>query len=239
MQAFKNKSVEKPEPFYRLSMPRQKSSSEIINEARSVLRTLRTRRPFTPTEDQRKLFGSGSSRTPENRPPSVFSLHASSFDLAESRPVSGIRLSPLDHKPQLIYSAKDEDSSISFSKTPVDPEEVRRVSNARADLFQRTSRENSLHGKIFPSDQSKNAFTDVTAKSIFLVHTPFNSGKSQLIYNEHISKSEGEDILKGTAGNFLFQLRGERSVMLEYGNCVTLAQPFRSCLFQQVSIYLD
>ncbi|XP_025899761.1 armadillo repeat-containing protein 2 isoform X4 [Nothoprocta perdicaria] len=226
MQAFKNKSVEKPEPFYRLSMPRQKSSSEIINEARSVLRTLRTRRPFTPTEDQRKLFGSGSSRTPENRPPSVFSLHASSFDLAESRPVSGIRLSPLDHKPQLIYSAKDEDSSISFSKTPVDPEEVRRVSNARADLFQRTSRENSLHGKIFPSDQNEekvNCEEPVMMNNLCRsnenclaeqrVHTPFNSGKSQLIYNEHISKSEGEDILKGTAGNFLFQLRGESDQM--------------------------
>ncbi|NWX90729.1 ARMC2 protein, partial [Nothoprocta pentlandii] len=248
MQAFKNKSVEKPEPFYRLSMPRQKTSSEIINEARSVLRTLRTRRPFTPTEDQRKLFGSGSSRTPENRPPSVFSLHASSFDLAESRPVSGIRLSPLDHKPQLIYSAKDEDSSISLSKTPVDPEEVRRVSNARADLFQRTL-ENSLHGKIFPSDQNEekvNSEEPVMMNNLCRsnenclaeqrVHTPFNSGKSQLIYNEHISKSEGEDILKGTAGNFLSQLRGERSVILEYGNCVTSAQPFRSCLEEDTRV---
>uniref|UniRef100_A0A8C0B2N1 ARMC2 protein n=1 Tax=Buteo japonicus TaxID=224669 RepID=A0A8C0B2N1_9AVES len=72
MQASKNKNTEKAEPFYRLSVPKQKTSSEIINEARNVLRTLRTRRPFTPTEDQRKLFGSGSSRAPQNRPPSVF-----------------------------------------------------------------------------------------------------------------------------------------------------------------------
>ncbi|NXX63041.1 ARMC2 protein, partial [Scopus umbretta] len=97
MQASENKNAEKAGPFYRLSVPKQKSSSEIINEARNVLRTLRTWRPFTPAEDQRKLFGSGSSRAPESRPPSVFSLHASSFDLAESRPVSGVRLSPLDH----------------------------------------------------------------------------------------------------------------------------------------------
>ncbi|NWI62248.1 ARMC2 protein, partial [Todus mexicanus] len=97
MQASKNKNTEKVEPFYRLSVPKQKTSCEIINEARNVLRTLRTRRPCTPTEDQRKLFASGSSRAPQNRPPSVFSLHASSFDLAESRPVSGVRLSPLDH----------------------------------------------------------------------------------------------------------------------------------------------
>ncbi|KFV45374.1 Armadillo repeat-containing protein 2, partial [Tyto alba] len=97
MQASKNNSTEKAEPFYRLSVPRQKTSSEIINEARNALRTLRTRRPFTPTEDERKLFGTGSSRARQNRPPSVFSLHASSFDLAESRPVSGVRRIPLDH----------------------------------------------------------------------------------------------------------------------------------------------
>ncbi|KAM7117273.1 armadillo repeat-containing protein 2 isoform 2-T2 [Ciconia maguari] len=73
MQASKNKNMENAEPFYRLSVPKQKTSSEIINEARNVLRTLRTQRPFTPTEDQRKLFGSGSSRAPQTRPPSVFS----------------------------------------------------------------------------------------------------------------------------------------------------------------------
>lgn len=71
-QASKDENMEKPEPFYRLSVSKQKTSSEIINEARSVLRTLRTQRPFTPAEDQRKLFGSGSSRAPQNRPPSVF-----------------------------------------------------------------------------------------------------------------------------------------------------------------------
>uniref|UniRef100_A0A674HXC9 Armadillo repeat containing 2 n=1 Tax=Terrapene triunguis TaxID=2587831 RepID=A0A674HXC9_9SAUR len=72
MHSSKNKNVEKPEPFYRPSAPKQKTSAEIINEARNALRTLRTRRPFTPREDQRKLFGSASSRTPENRPPSTF-----------------------------------------------------------------------------------------------------------------------------------------------------------------------
>lgn len=71
-RASKNENMEKPEPFYRLPVSKQKTSSEIINEARSVLRTLRTQRPLTPAEDQRKLFGSGSSRAPQNRPPSVF-----------------------------------------------------------------------------------------------------------------------------------------------------------------------
>ncbi|NXA38482.1 ARMC2 protein, partial [Eudromia elegans] len=243
MQAFRN-TAEKPEPFYRLSMPKQKTSSEIINEARNALRTLRTQRPFTPTENQRKLFGSGSSRTPENRPPSVFSLHASSFDLAESRPVSGIRLSPLDHKPKLITSANDEDSSISLSKTPVDPEEVRRVSNARADLFRRTSQENFLHDEEKVSSKEPVTMNNLCRSNENCLaeqraHTPFNSGESQLICNECISKSEREDLLKGTAGNFSSPLRGERSVMLEYGNCVTSAQPFPSCLYEQISMCLE
>ncbi|NXT79962.1 ARMC2 protein, partial [Zapornia atra] len=138
MHASKNKNKERAELFYRLSVPKQKTSSEIINEARNVLQTVRTRRPFTPTEDQRKLFGCGSSRAPQNRPPSVFSLHASSFDLPESRPVSGVRLSPLDHKPRLVTSAKDEDSSIFLPKPLANAAEVKKVSSARARLFRRT-----------------------------------------------------------------------------------------------------
>lgn len=68
----KNKKWESSEAFCRPSLAVQKTSAEIINEARNALRTLRTRRPFTPREEQRKLFGSASSRTPENRPPSSF-----------------------------------------------------------------------------------------------------------------------------------------------------------------------
>ncbi|ELW50090.1 Armadillo repeat-containing protein 2 [Tupaia chinensis] len=69
-----DKKLEKLDPFYRPSISKQKTSVEIINEARNALRTVRTQRPFTPQEDQRKLFGPASSRTPENRPPSSFRL---------------------------------------------------------------------------------------------------------------------------------------------------------------------
>ncbi|KFP87197.1 Armadillo repeat-containing protein 2, partial [Apaloderma vittatum] len=213
----------KTEPFYRLSVPRWKTSSEIINEARSVLRTLRTRRPFTPTENQRKLFGSGSSRAPQNRPPSVFSLHASSFDLAESRPASGIRLSPLVHKPILVTSAKDEDPSISLPKH-VDDAEVRRISSARAHLFRRSSQGNFLSAKMVTSDQNEEKLDEEPAKMHNLCRnnnclgeqrlcTPYNDESRQLICNEHISGLEGEDFRKETAGT-LFQVRGERLVLL-------------------------
>ncbi|XP_063628910.1 armadillo repeat-containing protein 2 [Cydia splendana] len=72
-------------PFY--APPRRKTSAEIISEARAALygdmsgasssagsggalRPLRTRRPFTPREPQRVLFGERARRDP--RPPSAF-----------------------------------------------------------------------------------------------------------------------------------------------------------------------
>ncbi|XP_030345096.1 armadillo repeat-containing protein 2 isoform X1 [Strigops habroptila] len=225
MQASKNKNTEKAEPFYKLSVPKQKTSSEIINEARNFLRTLRTRRPFTPTEEQRRLFGSGSSRAPQNRPPSVFSLHASSFDLAESRPVSGVRLSPLKHKPVLVNSAKDEDSSISFPKALADASEIRKVSNARARLFRRTSWGNFLSAKTVPPEQKEEKLdseqpamrnnlcrsnNDCLAEQ--RSYTPWNGESRQLICNEQISGLESGDFVQGTAGKPSFQTRGERSV---------------------------
>ncbi|XP_063368797.1 armadillo repeat-containing protein 2 [Cydia amplana] len=74
-------------PFY--APPRRKTSAEIISEARAALygdmsgasssagsggalRPLRTRRPFTPREPQRVLFGERARRDP--RPPSAFDL---------------------------------------------------------------------------------------------------------------------------------------------------------------------
>ncbi|XP_063185890.1 armadillo repeat-containing protein 2 isoform X2 [Chroicocephalus ridibundus] len=222
MQPSKDKNTEKAEPFYRLSLPK-KTSSEIINEARNVLRTLRTRRPFTPTGNQRKLFGSGSSRPPQNRPPSVFSLHASSFDLAESRPVSGVRLSPLDHKPVLVASAKDEDSSICLPKPPADDAEVRKLSSARARFFRRTSQGSFLSAKMVPPAQNEEKLDSEEPAMMNNLcrstnnclaeqrsYAPFNDESRQLICNQRMNRLE--DSLKGTAGKFLFQLRGERSV---------------------------
>uniref|UniRef100_A0A8D1S7V8 Armadillo repeat containing 2 n=1 Tax=Sus scrofa TaxID=9823 RepID=A0A8D1S7V8_PIG len=91
-----DRKLEKLDPFYRSPVSKQKTSAEIISEARNALRTVRTQRPFTPREEQRKLFGPASSRTPESRPPSSFSVHASSFESSDSRPISGTRLSPLE-----------------------------------------------------------------------------------------------------------------------------------------------
>ncbi|NWS33536.1 ARMC2 protein, partial [Polioptila caerulea] len=135
MQASKTENRRKAEPFYWLSVAKPRTSSEIVNEARHALRTVKTPRPFTPTDEQRKLLGSESSQCPQNRSPSVSSSNSS-----ESRPHSGVHLSPLAHKPIVIFSEKkDEASSVFLPTPPADAAEVRKVSSAWKGLFRTTS----------------------------------------------------------------------------------------------------
>ena len=63
-------------PFY-ATPDNIQTSAKIISEAksqlvRSQLRSIGTKRPVTPQEGGRKLFGEQSSRDPSNRPPSAF-----------------------------------------------------------------------------------------------------------------------------------------------------------------------
>ncbi|NWR08576.1 ARMC2 protein, partial [Paradoxornis webbianus] len=140
MQASKTEDRRKAEPFYWLSVTKPRTSSEIVNEARDALRTVKTQRPFTPTDEQRKLFGSQSSRCSQSRSPSVFSFSTSSSESSELRPHSGVHLSPLAHKPILIVSEKKyEAASVSLPTPPVDAAEVRKVSSAWKGLFRTTS----------------------------------------------------------------------------------------------------
>ncbi|KAM5165188.1 armadillo repeat-containing protein 2 [Mantella aurantiaca] len=134
----------KPDPFYKPPASVQKTSAEIINEARNSLRTLRTQRPFTPREDQRKLFGPLSARTPDNRPPSAFSLHATNFDSSDSRPVSGTRLSPLPHKPKIPLSSVTDDDIVPAIPQPPSHSPVQRPSMTRARLLRAASQGNIL-----------------------------------------------------------------------------------------------
>ncbi|NXR27758.1 ARMC2 protein, partial [Cinclus mexicanus] len=139
MQASMTENRRKAEPFYWLSVAKPKTSSEIVNEARDVLRTIKTQRLFTPTDEQRKLFGSQSSLCPQSRPSSVFSLDTSSSNLSESRPPSGVCLSPLADKPTLIISEKKDEASVSLPMPPADAAEVRKVSSAWKGLYRTTS----------------------------------------------------------------------------------------------------
>lgn len=156
MHPSKDKKAEKLVPFFKPPVPKQKTSAEIITEARNALRTIKTQRPFTPRDEQRKLFGPASSRTPENRPPSTFSLHASSFESPDSRPVSGTRLSPLHYRPKFPGTpAKEEEPFPSIPKPPLHPVDVRRISNSRARLFKTGSQGSLLPDKGFHPEEAK------------------------------------------------------------------------------------
>ncbi|XP_072499106.1 armadillo repeat-containing protein 2 isoform X2 [Notamacropus eugenii] len=222
MHSSHDKKLEKLDPFYRRSLSKQKTSAEIINEARNALRTVRTERPFTPREDQRKLFGPASSRTADNRPPSSFSLHASSFESSDSRPISGTRLSPLELKPKVLASlSKEDEAPISFPKPPVDPVKMRRVSSARARLFKASSQGNLLPDKIFHLDESKKRLKsedtiiigDSSNKINGICLTElnsighFNSHNPQLTHDGDLNETNEQSVLKGKATTAAAHLR--------------------------------
>ncbi|XP_071776244.2 armadillo repeat-containing protein 2 [Centroberyx gerrardi] len=124
-------------PFAPRRSAQRKTSAEIVNEARQSLRTLCTRRPFTPRDGHRQLFGESSVRANrDNRPPSAFSVHARNFDAPDSRPGSGTRLSPLDYKPKFPVPYDAADPVKAHPKPPTDPLEAKRgAAGARARLL--------------------------------------------------------------------------------------------------------
>ncbi|XP_041270866.1 armadillo repeat-containing protein 2 isoform X2 [Onychostruthus taczanowskii] len=232
MQASKTENRRKAEPFYWLSVAKPKTSSEIVNEARDALQTVKTQRLFTPTDEQRKLFGSQSSQCPQNRRPVLLSLDTSSSDLPESRPNSAVRLSPLTHKPVVIISEKkDEASSVFHPTPPADAAEVRKVSSACKGLFRTPSLKDLFSAKVVPLDQNgvKLDFEEPPMMMNSLdrsnnnclaeqkLYTSFNDESRQLICNEHTSRSGSEDSMEGTPGNFSLQLQGESDQMEEPG----------------------
>ncbi|XP_053300732.1 armadillo repeat-containing protein 2 [Pleuronectes platessa] len=129
-------------PFFPRRDSLRKTSAEIVSEARQSLRVQSTQRPFTPRDGHRQLFGKSSVRLGhDNRPPSTFSLHAQHFDAPDSRPGSGTRLSPLDHKPKFPLPSEAEDAFKALPTPPADPLEVRR---GRAGTRARLLRAGSL-----------------------------------------------------------------------------------------------
>ncbi|XP_003466063.1 armadillo repeat-containing protein 2 [Cavia porcellus] len=211
MLSSNDKKLEKMDPFYRPSVSKQKTSAEIISEARNALRTVRTQRPFTPQEDQRKLFGPASSRTPENRPPSSFSLHASSFESPDCKPISGTRLSPLELKPKAPPSpSAEEDPCLSFPKPPVDPAKIRRISSARARLFRAASQGALLPDRTLPPAELKK-----TVESKDTVITGDSTVKTNGIYlteSDAIGRLKSHPLHLTYDGGFR-EIRGEQEVM--------------------------
>ncbi|XP_007255732.2 armadillo repeat-containing protein 2 [Astyanax mexicanus] len=149
---------DKQDPFYLSHGAKRPTSAEIVTEARRSLRILGTQRPFTPRDEQRQLFGDASARTRDRRPPSSFSLHARNFEASDSRPSSGTRLSPLEHKPKLPLS-KDEDyneSGTAVPKPPIAPLDRKGLAGART----RQLRPRSLTRLPPMTQQSKELHTE-------------------------------------------------------------------------------
>ncbi|XP_019750549.1 armadillo repeat-containing protein 2 isoform X3 [Hippocampus comes] len=126
-------------PFLPRRHPSLKTSAEIVGEARRILRAQSTQRPHTPTDAHRQLFARSSVRADHgSRPSSTFSLHATNFDVGDSRPSSGARLSPLEHKTKIQFLGND-DICKSSPKPPADPLETRRpLVRTRARLLRAT-----------------------------------------------------------------------------------------------------
>ncbi|XP_033636012.1 armadillo repeat-containing protein 2-like [Asterias rubens] len=119
------------------------TSSDIIKEARSSLRTVRTKRPFTPLEDKRTLFSGSVPRSPNDRPPSAFSLGARHFDGSDSRPSSGTRLTPLEHMPSQSISPVSPSSSAEYVPHLAKPPKPPPLDSTRA-----TSGKRRMHTKL-------------------------------------------------------------------------------------------
>ncbi|XP_067674681.1 armadillo repeat-containing protein 2-like isoform X1 [Haliotis asinina] len=141
----------KDRPFYELPENVQ-ASSRIIQDARSSLRTVVTKRPFTPRDEKRTLFPASTARNPESRPASAFSLNSRHFDGSDSRPVSGTKLSPLDHFPEgsdvraraeiktpRAPTAAEIETAILAPKPPADPNRPLSRKGSRQKLYNATS----------------------------------------------------------------------------------------------------
>lgn len=131
-------------PFY--APPEDKPIAvQIINEARSSLKELKTKRPYTPRDDRRTLFGPRPINSSDSRPPSAFSLDSRHFD-PDSRPVSGTRLSPLDHVVKLPSEAEVEGLLL----PPKPPSEASKTNRkaGRARAQQNNGSENTVPSEV-------------------------------------------------------------------------------------------
>uniref|UniRef100_A0A8C5QXW5 Armadillo repeat containing 2 n=1 Tax=Leptobrachium leishanense TaxID=445787 RepID=A0A8C5QXW5_9ANUR len=215
MQSSQDKNQD---PFYKPPTHVHKTSAEIINEARHALRSLKTQRPFTPREDQRKLFGAASSRTADSRPPSSFSLHSLSFETSDSRPVSGTRLSPLPHTPKFPTLPPVED--VGTVTLPQPPAQAKRASLGRSRLFRALSHGNIVSDSDIISDVGNNVHSSEDMSFLSKADVvqvappvPFNHNPLQTnsLRNIALKQSKGPNVPEKPNGKNECDLIGSRS----------------------------
>ncbi|XP_078492498.1 armadillo repeat-containing protein 2-like [Ciona intestinalis] len=149
------------------------SSAEVIRDAKQwcALQAIQTRRPSTPRDASRSLFGASAEGTRGNsRPPSAFSIGPQHFDPTDSpsRPNSGAiaksKLAPLNHKPivpsnpELLVGKKSSMMVSSSQRTPGDGSEL----VLRKGAKQQTPRSPV---KAVHADQKVNNFDEIDDKT--------------------------------------------------------------------------
>ncbi|RXN06273.1 armadillo repeat-containing 2 [Labeo rohita] len=209
---------------------RRQTSAEIVSEARRSLRTLATQRPFTPQEKQRQLFGESSSRAHDGRPPSAFSLHARHFDAPDSRPGSGTRLSPLEHKPRLSVSL-DEDGGVNEATLPKPPTErgnarigsggsrarqLRAASINRLPPMTPNTKNMSLEARI-GADQPEDKLGHGDTGDDYMDESVFWNTKVLPVLQEFESFAPGDDVSDETVGELCNACNSLHDALAERG----------------------
>ncbi|KAK7081918.1 hypothetical protein SK128_026344 [Halocaridina rubra] len=221
-------------PFY--ALPQRKTSAQIIREARAALsinetplagvggasvqrvgvRTVQTKRPFTPRERERTLFSRASdSTTTGERPPSSFTLSPLNFDSNDTSgrnsatqrlvPLASIKALPEDpegKKLPSIYSARrvqrHQFRALSLCDLPEESEDGEEGGKTPRRLMPptRSSTINTLHS--LPEESKDEAGPDNSAPS-------HNSSPSPESRPDEIKKVKLEEKLEPVTSSPLFQ----------------------------------
>ncbi|CAL8097660.1 unnamed protein product [Calicophoron daubneyi] len=102
--------------FYELPVNKP-TAARIVRESRDWLQAVSTRRPFTPKDQTRSLFGS-AYRNVQSRPESAVKLSAKNFDPSDfPKAKNGGQLAPIKNSPQAVGGETDSSATPYISPT--------------------------------------------------------------------------------------------------------------------------
>lgn len=152
------------QPFYALPKNR-KTSAEIVSEARAAMRSVQTKRPFTPAEKKRLQNGSPLL----HRRLSVSSIDAMQYDPLESRPATGVKLIPLRRK----KSVTEETEQTKIQLEPI-AKQMPIVSLVRNQATKNEHRSGMNHGfgsnmkvNVIKTDNERQKFKEENIHNVF------------------------------------------------------------------------
>ncbi|XP_026333146.1 armadillo repeat-containing protein 2 [Hyposmocoma kahamanoa] len=218
-------------PFY--APPRRKTSAEIISEARAAvygemsgpssgaggaLRSLRTRRPFTPREPQRTLF-TERTRKKDTRPPSAFDLKYLSLQENNDEAlaaVTGARIAILEE--ELLNGVLLTESTSNTRKKPVLRKQARSTQERTGDGWAGLPKLPHLNGRSKPLHRRNTSGVSPEESTVgndlaqaISVTRPLGSNRD----SNEINNEKGTKSLSPDAGKRRLQFSGAKSVSCE------------------------